>query len=169
MGQAIGMQSIEKAILPIRGTRVIIDSDLAALYGVETRRLSEQVRRNRDRFPWDFAFQLSKAEKDQVVAERDHLAPLRFSAHLPLAFTVHGALMAASVLDSPQAAEMSVFIVRAFVRLRSIYATHLELTRRLDELDARASKHGEALRPLVEALRRLMLPRRSHDTERLLP
>ncbi|MEI6171482.1 MAG: ORF6N domain-containing protein [bacterium] len=152
------VEHVEQRIREIRGVKVILDSDLADLYGVETRTLNQAVRRNADRFPEDFVFQLTEKEKTKVITECDHLANLRFSPHLPRAFTEHGALMAASVLNSRQAVEMSVFIVRAFVRLRSNYAMRIELTRRLDELDTKVSLHSEALRSIVEALRQLMAP-----------
>jgi len=163
------VEHVEQRIREIRGVKVILDSDLADLYGVETRTLNQAVRRNADRFPEDFVFQLTEKEKTKVITECDHLANLRFSPHLPRAFTEHGALMAASVLNSRQAVEMSVFIVRAFVRLRSIYAMRIELTRRLDELDTKVSLHSEALRSIVEALRQLMNPSRSHSSMKLLP
>jgi len=89
----VPVEYVERRILELRGRRVIIDFDLAGLYGVETRRLNEQVKRNSDRFPDDFVFQLTEEEKAKVIAECDHLAKLRFSPHLPLAFTEHGALM----------------------------------------------------------------------------
>ena len=99
----------------IRGEKVIIDADLAEFYGIPTRRLNEQVKRNKERFPDDFMFQLNADEKSEVIAKCDHLEKLKFSKALPFAFTEHGAIMAASVLNSPQAAEVSIFIVRAFV------------------------------------------------------
>ncbi|MCX6092182.1 MAG: ORF6N domain-containing protein [Candidatus Bipolaricaulota bacterium] len=164
------VEYVELRIRELRGAKVILDSDLAILYGVETRALNQAVRRNADRFPEDFVFRTTAEEearlRSQSVISNGGRGGRRY---LPLAFTEHGALMAASVLNSPQAIEMSVFIVRAFVRLRSIYAMRIELTRRLDELDTKVSKHSEALRPIVEALRRLMLPCRSRDPERLLP
>jgi ATP-dependent Clp protease ATP-binding subunit ClpA len=154
----VPIEYVELRIRELRGAKVILDSDLAILYGVETRALNQAVRRNADRFPEDFVFQLTEEEKAKVITECDHLASLRFSPHLPLAYTEHGALMAASVLNSREAIQMSVFIVRAFVRLRSIYASHVELTRRLDELDTKVSKHDEALRCIVEAIRQLAIP-----------
>jgi hypothetical protein len=127
---------VESLILRIRGHRVMIDADLAALYGVPTKRLNEQVKRNARRFPEDFCFQLSVAEKSEVVANCDHLARLAFSSSSPHAFTEHGAIMAANVLNSPRAVEMSVHVVRAFVRLREVIASHKELVKRVDELEA---------------------------------
>lgn len=155
----VAVEYVELRIRELRGAKVILDSDLAILYGVETRALNQAVRRNADRFPEDFVFQLTEEEKAKVITECDHLASLRFSPHLPLAYTEHGALMAASVLNSRHAIEMSVFIVRAFVRLRSIYAMRIELTRRLDELDTKVSEHDAELRSIVEAIRQLAVPR----------
>ena len=113
------LQSIEEIssrVLSIRGQRVLIDADLAALYGVETKRLNEQVKRNIERFPKDFMFQLTANEKADVVANCDHLSKLKFSKTLPYVFTEHGAIQAANVLSSKEAIEMGVYIVRAFVR-----------------------------------------------------
>lgn len=120
----------------VRGRRVLVDADLAALYGVATKRLNEQVRRNPERFPDDFAFRLTKDEADSL---RSHFATLdagrgRFTKYRPWAFTEHGAIMAASVLSSARAVEMSVYVVRAFVRLRRVLTSHAELSRELDEL-----------------------------------
>src|SRR3974390_3316747 len=113
----------------------MLDSDLAELYGVETKRLNEQVRRNLNRFPSDFMFQLTETEKSEVVANCDHLARLKFSPHLPSAFTEHGALMLANVLNSKRAAQTSVQVVRAFVRLRQILASNAGLARKLAALE----------------------------------
>src|SRR6476620_7016832 len=96
------------------GQRVMLDEDLAELYGVATKRLNEQVKRNRERFPSDFLFQLTASEKAEVVANCDHLAKLKFSKALPYAFTEHGAIQAANVLASAQAVEMGIYVVRAF-------------------------------------------------------
>jgi len=150
---------IQSRIREIRGTKVILDSDLAQLYGAETGALNQAVRRNVDRFPEDFVFQLTPEEqsrlRSQSVISNGGRGGRRY---LPYAFTEHGAMMAASVLNSPQAIQTSVFIVRAFIRLRSIYASHIELTRRLDELDTKVGEHSQALRAIVETLRKLMAP-----------
>ena len=119
----IPVERIERAILLIRGEKVMLDIDLAAIYDVTTKRLNEQVKRNLNRFPPDFMFQLTAAEKAEVVANCDHLIRLRFSSYLPYAFTEHGALMLANVLNSERAAQTSVMVVRAFVRLRQILAS----------------------------------------------
>jgi len=149
---------IEQRILLIRGERVIIDSDLAEFYGVSTKRLNEQVRRNRKRFPEDFVFQLNADEKSEVVAKCDHLGNLKYSRVLPLAFTEHGALMAASVLSSSRAVEVSVFVVRAFVKLRQVVETHKELASKLAQLERKLARHDGQILSLVEAIRRLAEP-----------
>lgn len=146
---------IQRSILLIRGERVIIDADLARFYGVPTRRLNEQVRRNQARFPVDFAFRLTSAEKAEVVANCDHLANLRFAKALPLAFTEHGAIMAASVLNSPRAVQMSVFVVRAFVALRRVIAGNRRLARKLAQLERRLARHDEQILTLVRAIKEL--------------
>ena len=153
---AIPMGRIERQILLIRGQKVMLDADLASLFGVTTKRLNEQVKRNRDRFPKDFVFPLSREEKEQVVANCDHLAKLRFSPTLPYAFTEHGAIMAAIVLNSDRAVKVSVFVVRAFVKLREMLSAHKELSTRLDELERRLQGHDRQILGLVQALRQLM-------------
>ncbi len=154
----IPVEQVEQRILLVRGRKVIIDADLAQFYGVTTKRLNEQVKRNKDRFPEDFIFQLTAEEKAEVVANCDHLASLKFSPSLPNAFTEHGAIMAAGVLNSERAVELSVFVVRAFVRLRELLATNKELAVKLAELERRLESHDESIQTLVEALRQLMAP-----------
>lgn len=154
----VPMERIERMILLIRGQKVMLDADLADLYGVKTKRLNEQVKRNAERFPSDFMFQLTSEEKAEVVANCDHLRGLRFSPVRPYAFTEHGALMLASVLNSPRAIDTSVFVTRAFVRLRQIIVTHRELARKVQELERRSRGHDEQIRSLVSAIRRLMAP-----------
>jgi hypothetical protein len=153
----ISIERIEETILLIRSQKVILDADLARLYGSATKRLNEQVKRNRERFPEDFMFQLTKDEKAEVVANCDHLFMLKFSSALPYAFTEHGAIMAANVLNNPRAVQMSVFVVRAFVRMRSMMNDTRELTRRLSmlekELKERLDVHESAI---VSILQRIM-------------
>ena len=132
---AILVPRIDGRIQVIRGLRVMIDVDLAALYGVPTKRLNEQVKRNRERFPADFLFQLTAAEKAEVVANCDHLQKLKFSKVLPYAFTEHGAIQAANVLASAQAVEMGIYVVRAFVHLREALSTNADVAKRLAELE----------------------------------
>lgn len=112
------IERIENRILIIRGQKVMIDADLAELYGVPTKALNQAVKRNSERFPVDFMYQLTTEEKAEVVTNCDHLARLKFSRSLPFTFTEHGAIQAANVLGSPQAVEMGIYVVRAFVRLR---------------------------------------------------
>jgi hypothetical protein len=154
---SVALLDLDRVILTVRGQKVILDADLAAVYGVTTKRLNEQVKRNEDRFPLDFAFRLTSAEKNEVVANCDHLSRLRFSPGLPLVFTEHGAIMAANVLKSQQAARMSVFVVRAFVKLRAALAESQDLTRKLAaveaELKSRLDVHEAAI---VEVLQRIM-------------
>ena len=149
---------LQQRILVLRGERVMIDSDLAELYGVEARVLNQAVKRNPERFPVDFSFVLTKEEKQEVITNCDHLQKLKFSPHLPRVFTEHGAIMAASVLNSPRAVEMSVFVVRAFVRLRQMLIEHHELAARLDELEARVARHDNTLSTLVATIRQMATP-----------
>ena len=160
---------IESRIVVLRGQRVMVDADLAALYGVTTKRLNEQIKRNADRFPGDFMFKLDAAEKAEVVANCDHLGKLKFSKVLPFAFTEYGAIQAANVLASPQAVEMGIFVVRAFVRMRELASVHADLAKRLDELEQKTeglalshdtfSRNTRAqLKQLIEAVNQLMAP-----------
>ena len=136
---------------------MILDSDLALLYGVETRRLNEQVRRNIDKFPDDFMFQLTKEEfenlKSQFATSSSTWGGRR---KLPIVFTEHGALQAANVLNSPQANKMSVFIVRTFVKLREMVLTNEKLSRKFIELEKRVSDHDEILIELVQEIWKLI-------------
>lgn len=136
----------------------MLDADLADLYGTTTKRLNEQVKRNRGRFPEDFMFQLTDKEKAEVVAICDHLTKLKFSPVLPNAFTEHGAIMVASVLNTKRAIQVSVFVVRAFVKLREMLATHKELAHKLAELERKLQNHDQSIRSLVVAIRQLMAP-----------
>lgn len=151
----VPIERVQNAILFIRGERVILDADLAALYGVSTKRLNEQVKRNRDRFPDNFVFQLNSREKAEVVANCDHLKRLKFSPKLPYAFTEHGTIMAANVLSSQQAVHASVEVVRAFIRLRLVLASNERLSRRLDDLE---SKYDRQFKVVFDAIRQLMSP-----------
>ena len=144
---------INRGILFVRGQKVMLDADLADMYGVKTKRLNEQVKRNIQRFPADFMFQLSDEEKQEVVAKCDHLTRIRFSATNPYAFTEHGAIMLASILNTPLAIQTSVLIVRAFVKLREILSTHSELAKKLTELE---SKYDKQFKVVFQALRELM-------------
>lgn len=162
-------QRIESHILTLRGVRVMVDADLAELYGVTTKRLNEQVKRNLTRFPSDFMFQINAIEKAEVVAICDHLSKLKFSKSLPYAFTEHGAIQAANVLASPQAIEMDIYVVRAFVQLRQSAITDSDLAKRLTDLemkvegaviktDAFAQNTRNQLRQIFDALHALTQP-----------
>ena len=149
---------IEKSILLIRGEKVLIDADLASFYGVSTKRLNEQVKRNKNRFPEDFLFQLNQEEKNEVVANCDHLNNLKHSKSLPYVFTEHGTLMAASVLNTPRAVDVSVFIVRAFVKLRKAISEHKELAGIISQIERRLTEHDDQLLQIVQALKQLLKP-----------
>lgn len=154
-------ESIAQRILVLRGQKVLLDSDLAVLYGVDTKRLNEQVRRNRERFPVDFIFELSSEE---LAILRSHFATSRWGGrrYTPLAFTEHGAIMVATILKSPRAAEVSVYVVRAFVQLRGLLASHQELAEKLADLEAttahlsaRHESFALQLAQIIEAIRQL--------------
>jgi ORF6N domain len=150
---------LESAIYLIRGQRVMFDSDLAAIYGVTTKRLNEQVRRNISRFPEDFAFQLTAEELANL---RSQIATSSFHGgrrYRPWVFTEHGAIMLASVLNSDIAAQASVRVVRAFVRLREMVAANAQLSAKLEELERRLDSHDEAIVDLFAALKQLLEPR----------
>ena len=148
---------IDPLIHTIRGQNVVLDSDLAALYGVETKALNRAVKRNRDRFPGDFMFQLTEAEHDslryQIGTSNAGRGGRRY---LPHVFTEHGVVMAASVLSTPQAVEVSVFVVRAFVKLRQLAMAHKDMAAKLDQLERKVGDHDESIRQLVSAIRQLM-------------
>lgn len=147
--------SLERRILTIRGKSVMIDTDLAELYGVQTRALNQAVRRNRERFPAEFMFQLTQAEKKEVITNCDHLTRLKFSPVLPLAFTEHGTLMLGNVLNSERAIEVSLLVVRTFVSIRQMLSTHKDLAAKLNELERKVGGHDEAIADLIDAIRHL--------------
>jgi hypothetical protein len=133
----------------------LIDADLATLYGVSTRVLNQAVKRNRERFPPDFVFQLNAAEREEVVTNCDHLRRLKYSPTLPYAFTEHGALMASAVLSSQRAVDVSLYVVRAFVSLRNAIGSYGDITRRLEILEA---KYDRQFKAVFDAIRELMRP-----------
>ena len=164
----IPTERIEQAIFLIRGQKVLLDADLALIYGVPTKVLNQAVKRNLRRFPSDFVFRLTAEEleaiqsqiaaganRSQIVTGSQKHRDPRF---LPYAFTEHGAIMAANVLNSRRAVQMSLYVVRAFVRLRAILATHKELDKKLAELERRVKSHDEHIQLLFEAIRHLMAP-----------
>lgn len=149
---------IESLILTIRGQKVILDADLADLYDTSTKVLNQAIKRNIDRFPEDFLFRLTEKEKTEVVTNCDHLARLRFSPKLPFAFTEHGAIMAATILNSPEAVAMSVFVVRAFLQMREQLAANAAILKRLAEIDRTLLEHDSALRAIWTKLQPLLAP-----------
>lgn len=148
-------ENISRRILTVLGHSVILDSDLAALYLVTTSALNQAVKRNAGRFPEDFAFRLTRKEKEEVITKCDHLSRLKFSPALPFAYTEHGTIMAASVLNSQRAVETSVFVVRAFVRMRETLTSHRGLAQRLNALE---TTYDERFRAVFDAIRALMEP-----------
>jgi hypothetical protein len=152
--------AVESRILILRHQRVILDVDIARLYGVTVKRLNEQVKRNQDRFPPDFMFQLTDGEngalRSQFATSKKTRGGRRYTPH---AFTEHGAIMAATVLNSKRAVQMSVFVVRAFVRLREMLATNRRLAGKIAELENRLDTHDSAIQDLIEAIKELMTPK----------
>lgn len=155
MQPSLTAENIGDRIVVLRKRRVLIDADLAELYQVSTKRLKEQLKRNAERFPEDFAFQLSADEKSEVVAKCDHLQRLKYSPFLPHAFTEYGALMVANLLKSPQAVETSIAVVRAFVRLRELLISHRELAEKLRVLE---KKYDSQFKVVFDAIHQLMMP-----------
>ena len=151
----LSAEALAGRIVVIRGQRVLLDADLAALYEVETRRLNEQIKRNMGRFPVDFMFQLTADEFENLKSQ---FATSSWGGRrkLPLAFTEHGAIMAASVLNSDRAVEMSVYVVRAFVQLRVVLLDHKVLADKLAALERRVSHHDNSLAEVIDAIRALM-------------
>lgn len=157
----IPTQDVLSLIQTIRGQRVILAGDLASLYGVETRKLNQQIKRNLNRFPIDFMFQLTADEVDAYERLRSQSVILKKGEHLkyrPYAFTEHGAIMAANVLNSPQAVAMGVFIVRAFVQQREVLAANDAILKRLAEIDKTLLLHDKALRDIYQKLLPLLQP-----------
>jgi phage regulator Rha-like protein len=151
--------AVESRILLLRHQRVILDTDIADLYGVPVKVLNQQVKRNRQRFPADFVFRLTSKEdevlRSQFVTSKPGRGGRRYA---PYAFTEHGAIMAATVLNSERAVQMSVFVVRAFVRLREMLATNRKLAGKIDELENRLDTHDSTIQDLIEAIKELMKP-----------
>jgi hypothetical protein len=155
MPNLIPAEVIERRIFLIRGEKVMIDRDLAQLYGVETKVLNQAVRRNKDRFPDNFMFQLTKQERDEVVTICDHLSDLKFSYQMPYAFTEQGVAMLSSVLRSKRAIQVNIQIMNTFVALRRMLADNKALAQRLDELER---KYDAQFKVVFDALRKLIAP-----------
>lgn len=152
-------ESLQSMIYTIRGLRIMLDADLAELFAVSTKRFNEQVKRNISRFPEDFLFQLTSDEYESLRSQNATSKAGRGGRrYLPYAFTEHGAIMAATILNSPRAIEMSVFVVRAFVQLRELLSTHKRLAAKLDELENKVLSHDKDISMLINAIRQLMTP-----------
>lgn len=152
---------IESVIIVARGHRVLLAADLARIYGVETRVLNQAVKRNGEKFPEDFMFRLTRDEAESLVRSRSQSVILKRGQNikfLPYVFTEHGAIMAANVLNSPHAVQMSVFVIRAFVRLRHVVTTHKALAGKLAELEQIVASHDGHIKTLFDAIRQLMEP-----------
>jgi len=154
--EIVVVDTIAAKIFEIRSRRVMLDRDLAELYGVNTKRLNEQVRRNSRRFPDDFMFQLTKGEKEEVVAICDHLKVLKFSHQLPYAFTEQGVAMLSSVLNSERAIYVNIQIMRAFVKLGYIISANKHFEIKLRELEGRLDSHDGDIRDIFTAIRQLI-------------
>ncbi len=155
------VDDIAAKIHTVRGVRVMLDSDLARLYGVQTRALNQAVKRNADRFPSDFVLHLSIRETKELQGLRSQSVILKRGEHIkfrPLAFTEHGAVMAANVLNSPRAVQMSIFVVRAFLRLREWVVGQAELAARLSELERRVGAHDHDLKTIIQTIRSMLEP-----------
>ena len=160
------VEQITRSILILRGHRVLLDAELAALYGVTTKRLNEQVKRNAERFPADFMFQLTAEEnhslRSQIATSNTMPSARGGRRNLPYAFTEHGAIQAANVLNTSRAVEMGIYVVRAFVQLRDLLGSNKELARQFAQLESRLNKklleHDHAIAAILSAIRELMNP-----------
>jgi hypothetical protein len=160
-GQLVPLERIESRIFVLRGHRVMLDRDLAGLYGVATRVLNQAVKRNKDRFPEDFMFRLTKEESSLVLASRSQTVTLKRGQNIkyaPHVFTEHGAVMLANVLRSRVAIRASIQVVRAFVHLRRMLASHDDLARKIDAIERRVGKHDVELQEVLRILRKLLEP-----------
>jgi len=158
MEEIVSQEVVEKKIFMIRGKKVMMDRDLAKLYEVEVKYLNRQVRRNIERFPDEFMFQLTMEEKNELVTNWHRFSNMKHSSVLPHAFTEHGVAMLASVLNSDKAIKISICIIKAFVKLRELVLHHKELIYKLNELERKIEKHDEDICAIFEAIRQLMAP-----------
>jgi len=156
MKNLVPHEAIVQRIFLIRGQKVMLDKDLAELFGVQTKQLNRQVKRNIQRFPQEFMFQLTKQERDELVPIWHQFKKMKHSYVLPYAFTEHGVAMLASVLKSARAIKMSIIIVKTFVKLREVMSAHKELAYKLKELEEKIEKHDTDIKDIFEAIRQLM-------------
>jgi hypothetical protein len=165
-GYLIPVERIDSAILEIRGQKVMLDADLAAIYGVETKALVRAVKRNAERFPTGFMLQLTRDEFDRLRCQFGTSKGRGGRRHLPYAFTEHGAVMLAAVLKSRRAVEVSVFVVQAFIRMRKLLADQRQFALKLAEIEAKLTAHDKNFQVVFDALRKLMQPLEPHPRKR---
>ena len=158
MENIIPIENIQSKIYIIRGERVMLDHDLAILYGVDTKRLNEQVKRNIQRFPIEFRFQLSSIEKDELVANCDQFKNLKHSSTPPYVFTEQGVAMLSAVLHSKTAIEVSIQIIKTFVHMRKFISSNIKIHNKLSELEAKYNQHDKEIAVIFEAIQQLMEP-----------
>ena len=158
MNNLVPVEIIENKIIIIRGQKVMLDRDLAELYGVETKYLNRQVRRNLNRFPPEFMFQLSEKERNELVTIWHRFRTMKHSSSLPYVFTEHGTVMLASILNSERAVRLSIYIVKAFIKLRQILANNELIEKKLSKIEGKIKKHGVEIQSLTRAIRFLLLP-----------
>ena len=158
MTEITPIESIIRKIIFLHNEKILLDRDLAELYGVSTKALNQAVTRNRRRFPPDFMFRVTKAEKDELVTNCDRFRSLKHSSAMPRAFTEQGVAMLSSVLNSDRAIEVNIAIMRAFVQLRKITSSQKQLARKLQEIEARLEDHDESIGAIFEAIQQLMTP-----------
>jgi hypothetical protein len=149
-------EAIMRKIILIRGQKVMISNDLADLYGVTTKRLNEQVKRNRKRFPQHFMFQLTEKEKDKVVANCDHLQNIKYSPYLPYVFTEHGTVMLANILNSERAIQVSIRIVEIYIKMREYILTNKDLLLKMEQLEKRVDHQDEKIVLVFNYLKRFI-------------
>jgi hypothetical protein len=159
MPKSIAVEVIATRIFEIRGKKVMADRDLAKLYGIETKYLTRQVRRNIKRFPDDFMIQLTRIEYQGILrCQIGTLEKGKYSKYLPYAFTEQGVAMLSSVLNSERAIQVNILIMRAFTRLREILLTHKELTMKIDALEKKYTEHDETIKSIFNAIKQLLEP-----------
>ena len=158
MTEITPIESIIRKIIFLHNEKILLDRDLAELYGVSTKALNQAVTRNRRRFPPDFMFRVTKAEKDELVTNCDRFRSLKHSSAMPRAFTEQGVAMLSSVLNSDRAIEVNIAIMRAFVQLRKISSSQKQFAQKLHEIEARLGDHDESIGAIFEAIQQLMAP-----------
>lgn len=151
-------ERIERKIFVIRNNKVMIDRDLANLYQVTTKVLNQAVKRNMQRFPEDFMFQLTQNEKEELVTNCDHLKELKFSPVLPYAFTQNGVAMLSSILNSDRAVQVNIQIMRTFTKIKEVLLSHEELRRRIENIERKLGEHDEDIQAVFDAIKRLIEP-----------